>query len=226
MTSDHPRSPRLLRGALAVYPSQDAGTQPTVIPFQFNPEAVKRTLASRTPPSEASDAGASQEDANRVAGPPIETLTLAVELDATEHLARPQGNDAVIEHGLHGHLATLEMLMYPPGAQILQNEQLAEAGEVQVRPEELPLTLLVWGESRVVPVRITGFSISEEAFDTNLSPIRARVDLSMQVLTYVELQEDSIGRDAYMAYQRRKEEFASDHRAGKGVERIRALLPQ
>ena len=76
-------------------------------------------------------------------------------------------------------------------------------------PADLPLVLLVWGKSRVVPVKLTGFSISEESFDTRLNPIAARVDLVMQVLTYVEFPDSSIGRDAFISYQQAKENLAA-----------------
>src|SRR5262249_57243310 len=94
------------------------------------------------------------------------------------------------------------------------NRNLAQAGKVQVCPADLPLTLLVWGKSRVVPVRLTSFSITEEAFDPKLNPIQAKVDLGMRVLTYMELKEDTVGFAAYIAYQAQKEALARLVRPG------------
>jgi len=96
---------------------------------------------------------------------------------------------------------------------------------VQVSPADLPLVLLVWGKSRVVPVKLTSFAVSEDAFDTRLNPISAKVELGMQVLTYVEFTESSIGRDAFIAYQKSKESLADLDRPGSNTAGIRSLLP-
>ena len=73
---------------------------------------------------------------------------------------------------------------------------------------EQQLVLFVWSASRIVPVRITDFSITEEAFDTNLNPIRAKVSLGMRVLSVSDLGFDHRGSSIYLAYQRVKETFA------------------
>lgn len=209
MPSDFPRSPRLLKGTLVVYESQTPGAQPTAtIPFQYNPEQLTRSLASRAAPREPSNVGAAREDALRVLGPPVETIRLTVTLDATDQLEEPDRNRAAVEHGLHPVLARLELLLYPPTARAEEIERMAERGEVQLCPADLPLILLVWGPSRVVPVLLTSFSVTEEAFDQRLNPIRAKVDLDMRVLTYMEFPKESVARDAFIAYQREKENLA------------------
>ncbi len=60
-----------------------------------------------------------------------------------------------------------------------------------------------------MPVRITSFSVTEDAFDNALNPVRARISLGMQVLTVDELGHDSIGGTLYMAYQKQKEGLAN-----------------
>src|SRR5450432_3522525 len=50
-----------------------------------------------------------------------------------------------------------------------------------------PLTLFVWSKSRVVPVRVFDFSVTEEAFDPNLNPIRAKISLGLRVLNVDDL---------------------------------------
>jgi hypothetical protein len=211
--SDFPRSPKLLKGALAVYERDEQSAQPKVIVFQYNPDQIRRILANRTPPSEPSNAGAAKQDVMRVGGPPVETITLTVALNAADQLAEPEQNRVVVEHGLHPALATLEMLLYPTTFRAQEIEQQADRGAVQISPANVPLTLLVWGESRVVPVMLTNFSVTEEAFSPNLNPINAKVELSMRVLTYVELQQSSLGWNAYLAYQRQKENLAQQHRS-------------
>lgn len=224
MTSDFPGRPKLLKGALAVYPSQTPGVTPQVIVFQYNADQLSRTLEKRAPEEKKGNVGAAKEDVLRAQGPPIENIKLTIELDATDQLAEPSPNSPVADHGLYPVLATLEMLLYPSTARILENQALASAGKVQVNPADLPLSLLIWGKSRVVPVLLTNFSVTEEAFDQALNPIRAKVELGMKVLTYMELKQKSIGRDIYFAYQRQKETLTQQFQPGEDSS-IRGLLP-
>jgi hypothetical protein len=76
------------------------------------------------------------------------------------------------------------------------------------------LTLFVWSKSRILPVRITDFSITEEAFDPQLNPIRAKVSLSLRVLSVDDLGFDSKGGSLFMIYQQQKERLASQGAAG------------
>jgi hypothetical protein len=229
MPGESPLRPQLQKGALAVYPTHTPGSQPShVIVFQFNPDAMKRTLAHRVPPQpqQSGNTGAAKEDVLRVAGPPVETITITVDLHASDQLAEPDQNAIVAQHGLHPALATLELLMYPPTLTALTIQQQAERGEVQVSPADLPLVVLVWGKSRVVPVKLTSFSVSEEAFDTRLNPISAKVELGMQVLTYMEFPQSSIGRDAFISYQKAKESLAASARPASTATGIRNFLPR
>jgi len=227
VAGEFPLRPKLQKGALAVYPTHTPGSQPsTVIVFQFNPESMKRTLAHRAAPAPAQGAsGSAKEDVLRVAGPPLETINTTVDMHASDQLADPDANGQVAEHGLHPALATLELLMYPPTLNAQKIEQQAASGQVQVTPADLPLVLLIWGKSRVVPVKITSFAVSEEAFDTRLNPIAAKVELGMQVLTYMEFTDSSIGRDAFIAYQKAKENLAQLDRPGSNQTGVRDLLP-
>ena len=92
---------------------------------------------------------------------------------------------------------------------------LAAAGVIEVVAPEAPLTLLVWGPKRVLPVRMNGFTITEEAFDPNLNPIRAKVSLDLMVLNYHDLGLVSVGGALFMAHQIAKETMAKlDQPAG------------
>jgi len=51
-----------------------------------------------------------------------------------------------------------------------------------------------------MPVRLTNLSIIEEAFDTNLNPIRAKVELEMKVLNDTEMDKNTLGYNAYLGY--------------------------
>jgi hypothetical protein len=210
---------------MVVFQSQKPGPPPTVIVFQYNPEQLGRRLAHRAAPPDPGSVGAAREDSFRVLGPPVETINLSVVLDAADQLERPEQNAEVAVNGLHPALAALELLLYPPSTQVLLNRGLAQAGSVQVCPADLPLTFLVWGKSRAVPVRLTDFSVTEEAFDPSLNPIQAKVELAMRVLTYMELKEDTIGFGAYLAYQTQKEVLARLVKPGEAAGSIRGLIP-
>lgn len=227
MPAESTLRPKLQKGALAVFPTDTPGTTPSrVIAFQFNPDGMKRTLAPRAAPTPTQGAtGGAKEDAQRAAGPPVETISLTIELDAADQLGEPDENALVAEHGLHPALATLELLMYPPTVDVQKSQEQAQQGAVQVNQPDLPLVLFIWGKSRVVPVKVTTFSVSEEAFDTRLNPIVAKVELGLQVLTYVDLPDSSLGRDAFIAYQKSKEALAQLDRPGASALGIKNLLP-
>jgi hypothetical protein len=222
VASQFPGSPKLLKGALAVYATQTPGTHPKVIVFQYNPATIKRTFAARSQPPDKGNAGGAREEALRVFGPPVETITMSIELSAADQLE--EGVATIAVDGLQPALATLELLLYPSTDAAQQQSQQAQQGQVQVHPADLPLVLLVWGKARVAPVMITSFSVSEENFDVHLNPIEAKVDLGLKVLTYMELKPGSLGADAFNAYQRQKEQLAQKQSQDVDTQ-IRGLLP-
>jgi len=209
--SEFPGRPQVQKGALLVYDSQAPGTQPSrQIVFQYNPETLKRNFATRSPAKDATKSTQAQEDVLSVPGPPVESITLTIELDAADQLDNPQHADDVNANGLHGAIAALELLLYPATALLSQIEQQADAGAVQVHPGDTPLVILAWGASRVVPVQLTSLAISEELFDPMLNPLNAKIELGLKVLTYMEFTKASVGRDTFIAFQKRKEELASN----------------
>jgi hypothetical protein len=110
--------------------------------------------------------------------------------------------------GLYPALAALEMLLYPRSARMIANEVLLNVGIIEVIQPEAPLTVLAWGRNRVLPVRLTQFTIIEEAFDPQLNPIRAKVSLDLRVLTYHDLGLGSRGGSLHMAHHVAKETLA------------------
>jgi hypothetical protein len=62
-------------------------------------------------------------------------------------------------------------------------------------------------------VRITEFSVTEEAFDTALNPIRAKVSLGMRVLTIDDVGFSEKSGSLFMSYLKAKEQLASQHKA-------------
>ncbi|MGQ9482264.1 MAG: hypothetical protein ACUVSL_12845 [Chloroflexus sp.] len=193
-----PRSPRLLKGALVSFDLPNP--QPAVIIFQYNPDTLSRTLEAQT--------GSEGSDALRIKGAPVETIKLDVELDATDQLE--QGGAAL---GLHPQLAALEVLIYPKSSLVVANTALLNAGTIEILPPQAPFTLFIWGPKRVLPVRLTEFSISEEAYDPQLNPIRAKVSLGLRVLSYNDLPLTNPGYHLFLAHQIVKETMAATARS-------------
>ena len=196
-----PGSPRLLKGAIVrIDPFNSLSSK---IIFQYNPENLTRTLTAQTTGSD----DASRGEVMRLNGPPQEAIKVEIVLDAIDQLER--GTPPATVLGIHPALAALELLLYPKSGLIIANEVLTRIGVIEIIPPEVPLTLFVWGEKRVLPVRITEFSITEEAFDPNLNPIRAKVSLGMTVLSYHNLGLTSVGGALFMAHQILKETMAT-----------------
>ncbi|HVK40007.1 MAG TPA: hypothetical protein VNA88_15855, partial [Candidatus Kapabacteria bacterium] len=168
--STFPGSPRLQKGALIGYDKYNPLA--SVVVFQYNPESLTRTIRART-----AGGNADRNEALRLTGPPTETIRLKVEVDATDQLEVADG--IATSMGVYPTLSSLEMLLYPKSALVISNAVLAALGTIEVVAPEAPLTVLVWGVKRVLPVRLTGFTITEEAYDPDLNPIRARVDLDL-----------------------------------------------
>ena len=198
--SSFPGSPRLLKGALiGVDPLNPLGA---VVVFQYNPDTMTRKLEPRAVAAEG-DRG----EAFRLTGAPKETITLSIEIDATDQLE--QANPLAIAAGIYPTLAALEIMLYPKSAVVLINSALSVVGTIEVIPAEAPMTLFVWGPQRVLPVRVTSFSITEEAHDQLLNPIRAKVELSLAVLSYQDLPLLSAGRVMFLAHHIVKEVMAT-----------------
>ncbi|HEX7031702.1 MAG TPA: hypothetical protein VF172_01760 [Nitrososphaera sp.] len=197
MTS-FPGSPRLIKGALISY--EPAGMIPQVVIFQYNPETLTRTL-------KAQRSGENSREM-RLTGPPVENITLKIEIDAADQLEKPGENASTVLLGINPQLAALEMMLYPKSMTVITNTALAQAGAIEVTSDE-PFTLFVWGPSRVLPVRITSFSITEQQYDPILNPIAAEVSLTLEVLTYEDFKTTHIGFALFLAHQIVKETFAA-----------------
>jgi len=200
--SSFPNSPRLVKGGLVLL-DPDSGAVQRVIALQYNPDSLSRSFQIKSVTAE----GADRSDALRLKGPPVETIKLEAEIDATDRLETQ--NPVATTLGIHPQLATLELLIYPTSANLQSNNSLSQAGTLEIVPMQTPLTLFVWSRSRVMPVRLTEFSVTEEAFDPALNPIRAKVSLGMRVLTVDDVGFDQKAGQLYMAYQQQKEQLAA-----------------
>jgi hypothetical protein len=191
-----PGSPRVLKGALvSVDPLSPI---PGVIIFQYNPDTLTRTLKPRAPGGDGARA-----EAQRLTGPPEETIKVDIEIDAADQLET--GEILASTVGIYPQLSALEMLSYPKSALVIANTALLATGVIEIIPTDAPLTLFIWGAQRILPVRVTDYAITEEAYDTALNPIRAKVGLGLRVLSYNDLSITNPGYYVFLAHQIVKE---------------------
>jgi hypothetical protein len=200
MTS-FPGSPKLIKGGIVLL-DPDAGVPVQIIVLQYNPDTLTRTLQIQGIGPEPGD----RLEALRLKSPPLETIKLEAEIDATDQMET--GDGTVAQLGIYPQLAALEIMVYPSSAQLMGNDSQSQQGVLEIAPMEAPLSLFVWSQVRVLPVRLTEFSITEEAFDPNLNPIRAKVSLGMRVLTVNDLGFAHKGGNLFMTYLQQKEQLA------------------
>lgn len=180
-----------------------SGAVQRVIALQYNPDTLSRTLQIPAP----APAG-NRSEPMRLKGPPAETIKLEAEIDATDQLEFPDRHRTAAELGIHPQLAALETMVYPASADLQSNNALAGAGTLEIVAMQAPLALFVWSSNRVVPVRITEFTVTEEAFDPSLNPIRARVSLGLRVLSVDDVGFSHRGGSLFMSYLKNKEALA------------------
>jgi hypothetical protein len=205
MTS-YPRSPAILKAGIVLL--DPASYQPRrIVVLQYNPDQLSRTLQVQAMSGESGG----RSEALRLKGAPIETFKLEAEIDATDQLEFPQedANKPFTAFGIFPQLAALETLITPTSDQLTGMEAILSDGTFEIAAVEAPLALFVWSVQRVAPVRVTDFSITEEAFDTRLNPIRAKVSLGLRVLTVSDFTFGHKGGQYFMAYLKNKELLAA-----------------
>lgn len=201
--STFPNSPRLLKGGIVLVDPDTAAVR-RIISLQYFPDTVTRSLQIQGVSADGGD----RSEILRLKGPPVETIKLDAEIDATDQLEFPDQNANAVEVGIHPQLAALEAIVYPTSEQLQSNNALAKSGTLEIIPMQSALTLFIWSKNRIIPMRLTDFSITEEAFDPNLNPIRAKVSLGMRVLSVNDVGFDAKAGSLYMIYQQQKERLA------------------
>lgn len=199
--SSFPGSPRLVRGGLVLV-DPTTGAVLRIIALQYNPDTLTRSLQIKSAGAESGD----HVEALRLKGPPVETIKVEAEIDATDAMEANDGQTN--EAGLHPQLAALETIVYPTSTHLNATNGEARSGSLEIAPAQAPLPLFVFGAKRIVPVRITELSITEEAFDAALNPMRAKVSLGLRVLSVDDLGFDVKGGNLFMTYLQGKEQLA------------------
>jgi hypothetical protein len=195
-------SPRLAKAGLVLI-DPSSGAIVRIIALQYNAETLTRSLAVQAVGEEGE-----RSQALRIKSPAVETFTLEAMLDATDQLEFPGQNAATVAAGLFPQIAALEALVNPSTGQLRNQDALAAAGTLEIAPMEMPLALFTWGRHRILPVRVTQLSVTEEAFDPNLNPIRAKISLGLRSLSVQDLGFAHRGGGLFMAYLAAKEQLA------------------
>ena len=202
--SSFPNSPKLIKGGLVVVDADTARVL-RIISLQYNADTLTRTLQVQTAGGQAND----RIEPVRFKGPAVETFKLEADIDATDQLEFPDENPVAGQFGIQPQLALLESLIYPTASQLAAVDSQANSGTLEIAPMLAPMVLFVWSKSRIVPVKVTDFSITEEAFDPTLNPIRAKVSLGLRVMSTDDLGFSSKGGSLFMAYLQTKEQLAA-----------------
>jgi hypothetical protein len=197
-----PGSPKLVRGGLVLL-DPDSGHVRRIIALQYNPESLSRTLQVQ-----GASEGGERSEALRLKGPAVETIKFDAEIDAADQLEFPDQHAEAVQFGIQPQLAALEELINPTSADLISGDGLARFGTIEIAPTEAPLTLFVWSKQRILPVRVTDFSVTEEAFDPVLNPIRAKVSLGLRVLSVNDVGFSHKAGTLFLGYLQNKEKLA------------------
>jgi hypothetical protein len=194
----------LIKGGLVVL-DPASGAMKRTIALQYNPDTVSRSYQVQ---GVGGDGGGERAQPFRLKGPAIESIKVEAVIDAADGLEQPDQNANIVRFGIAPHLAVLEALVNPTTSELDTLASLSRSGTLEILAPEAPLVLFVWSANRVVPVRVTELSITEEAFDPLLNPIRAKVSLGLRVMSTDDLGFDHKGGNAFLAYLRAREALA------------------
>jgi hypothetical protein len=197
-------SPKLIKGGLVVL-DPATGVLKRTIALQYNPDTLSRSYQVQ---GVGGDGGGERAQPFRLKGPAVESIKVEAVIDAADALDQPDQNANVVRFGIAPHLAVLEALVNPTTTELETLASLSKSGTLEILPPEAPLVLFVWSANRVVPVRVTDLSITEEAFDPLLNPIRAKVNLGLRVMSTDDLGFEHKGGTVFLSYLRAREALA------------------
>jgi hypothetical protein len=226
----------LLRGALVEYSGQLLGPIPNLVLFQFNPEQLARTI--RIPPAPATSSRR-DKGADQTSAPPSETFTLTAKFSAADDLGKGGAASAIPRvFGIGPQLAALEKMVYPAGplsgllGQAIDaiGDAIGLGGDDAAAPtrpiprETVPRMLFIWGTTRVLPVRVTTMSITEQKFDAFLNPVQAEVQMGLEIVNFASTSTDTIGKGA-LAYSWAAKDAQAILNLSKAVELAVDIIP-
>lgn len=197
-----PLPPKILKGAFVVFYPQS--TLPKTIAFQVNPDSIKRNILPPQSKTRFSEPGNARE---RI------SFVLSVDTNLGDEFFVQ--NEAGVSHGVLPFLSSIELLVCPTDVSNERStfsESKGVFGKVNYvvnlfrinRRNALPFVSLLFGERRIIPVKIQSIQIIEQAFDSTLQPIRASVEIVMDALTERESKHHPTIKEMYKNYQRLK----------------------
>ena len=139
--SAFPGSPKLLKGGIVLL-DPDTGVPMQIIVLQYNPDTLTRTLQLQGIGPEPGD----RLEALRLKAPPLETIKLEAEIDATDQMEVATAASTVSQLGIYPQLAALEIMVYPTAQQLMDNDSQSQMGVLEIAPMEAPLSLFVWSQ--------------------------------------------------------------------------------
>ena len=241
MPNDNPRRPLLLKGALIEFSKRFIHSVPNIIVFQYNPEMMTRKLeAWYTGGADNGPDGGGGEPVNAQPHDPPESFDLALEFDAADDLENPLTKGIAIISGVSRRIAALEMLLYPEeddnGLLVSAAQALSAAisnsivvGTKPIPRGKVPDLLFCWGPGRIVPVRLTSFSVEEQAYSPQLSPLRAKVTIGLKIVQPRNLPcsnetSSELLKTAYNYYKKTKQSLAAANMASQSADKVESIL--
>ncbi|MHC2284117.1 hypothetical protein ACVME8_010787 [Bradyrhizobium diazoefficiens] len=167
---------------------------PLVFLFEFNPQQVSRsrTLTIKTGQAPGSRGGydfMTPLETGRVAqGVEMQSESFSIDIlvDASSKL--DEGDATAKLFGVQPQLDTLRSMIEPktqgPGGLQVLSSLAGGGGKAFARDETASVLIFSWG-IQALPVFLTGFSQKEVMHLPNLAPLRAEVQLTMQVIESV-----------------------------------------
>lgn len=210
------------RGAFAVYESDDRTKPSRFIPFRLNPEGLQRQLTVEQAQDARGGTGGTtgqptgaEQAADSSSGRLKESFSVTLRFDLAER--QEAGTGLPVQYGVLPEISALEDLLHPSAA----DTRAPADRSVPLRARgRRPLVLFIWGERRALPVRITGMTISESLYNGMLYPIRAEVEVALEVLGEPEARDNTLVRsflDFTTEHRREMARVYLDGAAGQGT---------
>jgi hypothetical protein len=225
------RTPKIQKGAIVQLVESAVAVTQNAVPFQYNPASVKRGLTPWNP-LEVDQNNRGLPAPNAQPFDPEESIAMDIELDASDQL---EDSDAIaVQFGVADRIAALEKMLFagdtPIGEVLTAVTNAASSGPPQPpKRKTVPVTLLVWGAGRIVPVRIVTYSIEEQLFLPSLYPIQAKVSIAFKVLTpdvfkCLSGPTVEVAIAAYNLFRKQQDNLATQQ-IQRNIDSLRVILP-